>query len=80
MLGPVFKQYRVLDIRDDGQIVAMTESGDVKQGIPVVDQGNLLEKIERAYNQGHGSVRVLVINEGGRELIVDLKMIHGSRL
>lgn len=80
MLGPVFKQYRVLDIRDDGLIVAMTETGDVKQGIPVVDQGNLLEKIERAYNQGHGSVRVLVINEGGRELIVDLKMIHGSRL
>ena len=27
MLGPVFKQYRVLDIRDDGRIVAMTESG-----------------------------------------------------
>ncbi|CAD0081975.1 unnamed protein product, partial [Aureobasidium vineae] len=34
MYGPVFKQYRVLDIRDDGQVVAMTEGGDVKQGLP----------------------------------------------
>lgn len=80
MLGPVFKQYRVLDIRDDGLIVAMTEGGDVKQGIPVVDQGGLLERITRAYNDGRGSVRVLVINHGGRELIVDLKIIHSSRL
>lgn len=80
MLGPVFKQYRVLDIRDDGQIVAMTETGDIKQGISVVDQGGLLRKIQRAFNDGRGSVRVLVINDGGRELIVDLKIIHGSRL
>jgi hypothetical protein len=28
MLGPVFKQYRVLDIVDDGSIVAMTDTGD----------------------------------------------------
>lgn len=80
MLGPVFKQYRVLDIRDDGQIVAMTETGDIKQGIRVVDQGGLLGKIQRAFNDSRGSVRVLVINDGGRELIVDLKIIHGSRL
>jgi hypothetical protein len=31
MLGPVFKQYRVLDMQE-GYIVAMTETGDVKQG------------------------------------------------
>ena len=30
MLGPVFKQYRVLDIREDGRVVAMTEGGDRK--------------------------------------------------
>jgi hypothetical protein len=29
MLGPVFKQYRVLDIREDGSVVSMTEGGDV---------------------------------------------------
>ncbi len=80
MLGPVFKQYRVLDIRDDGLIVAMTETGDVKQGLPVVDQDGLFSRIERAFSDGRGSVRVLVINDGGRELIVDMKIIHGSRL
>ncbi|KAL2431931.1 Woronin body major protein hexA [Exophiala dermatitidis] len=80
MLGPVFKQYRVLDIRDDGTIVCMTETGDVKHGLPVVDQGGLFKRIERAFADGCGSVRVLVINDGGRELIVDMKIIHGSRL
>ncbi|ETI23856.1 woronin body major protein [Cladophialophora carrionii CBS 160.54] len=80
MLGPVFKQYRVLDIREDGQIVCMTETGDVKQGLPVVDQGGLFKRIDRAFSDGRGSVRVLVINDGGRELIVDMKIIHGSRL
>lgn len=80
MLGPVFKQYRVLDIRPDGLIVSMTETGDVKQGLPVVDQGNLWNKIDRAFQDGRGSVRVMVINDGGRELIVDYKIMHGSRL
>jgi len=80
MLGPVFKQYRVLDINDDGRIVCMTESGDVKQGLSVVDQGGLFSRIERAFSDGRGSVRVLVINDGGRELVVDMKIIHGSRL
>ncbi|KAI1622415.1 woronin body major protein [Exophiala viscosa] len=80
MLGPVFKQYRVLDIRDDGLIVAMTETGDVKQGLSVVDQGGLFKRIDRAFSDGRGSVRVLVINDGGRELVVDMKIIHGSRL
>ncbi|KIX94988.1 woronin body major protein [Fonsecaea multimorphosa CBS 102226] len=80
MLGPVFKQYRVLDIREDGLIVCMTETGDVKQGLSVVDQGGLFKRIDRAFADGRGSVRVLVINDGGRELIVDMKIIHGSRL
>ncbi|KIX09500.1 woronin body major protein [Rhinocladiella mackenziei CBS 650.93] len=80
MLGPVFKQYRVLDIRESGTIVCMTETGDVKQGLPVVDQDGLFNRIDRAFADGRGSVRVLVINDGGRELIVDMKIIHGSRL
>lgn len=80
MLGPIFKQYRVLDIRDDRLVVCMTETGDVKQGIRVVEQGNLFSRIDRAFSDGRGSVRVLVINDGGRELIVDMKIIHGSRL
>lgn len=80
MLGPVFKQYRVLDIRDDGRVVAMTESGDVKQGLSVIDQGGLWSRLNDSFANGRGSVRVLVINDGGRELAVDYKVIHGSRL
>ncbi|KAI4214421.1 MAG: hypothetical protein LQ351_003174 [Letrouitia transgressa] len=80
MLGPVFKQYRVLDIRNDGRVVAMTETGDVKQGLPVIDQGGLWSRLNDSFANGRGSVRVLVINDGGRELAVDYKVIHGSRL
>lgn len=80
MLGPIFKQYRVLDIRDDGRVVAMTETGDVKQGLPVIDQGGLWSRLNDSFADGRGSVRVLVINDGGRELAVDYKVIHGSRL
>ena len=80
MLGPVFRQYRVLDIRNDGRVVAMTETGDVKQGLPVIDQGGLWSRLNEDFANGRGSVRVLVINDGGRELAVDYKVIHGSRL
>lgn len=80
MLVPVYKQYRILDVRDDGYLVCMTETGDVKQNLPVMDQGNLLAKIERAYRDGCGSVRAIVINDGPRELVVDFKVIPGSRL
>jgi len=80
MLGPVYKTYRILDMRDDGRIVAMTETGDVKQGLPVIDQSGLWNRISDAFADGRGSVRALVINDGGRELVVDYKVIHGSRL
>ncbi|OAQ67021.1 hypothetical protein VFPPC_16103 [Pochonia chlamydosporia 170] len=79
MLGPVFKQYRVLDMQG-GHIVAMTETGDVKQSLPVIDQSNLWARLSSAFESGRGSVRVLVLNDGGRELAVDMKVIHGSRL
>ncbi|KAF2646497.1 hypothetical protein P280DRAFT_512659 [Massarina eburnea CBS 473.64] len=80
MLGPVFKQYRVLDIREDGHVVAMTESGDVKQGLPVIDQSGLLNRLTEAFDNGRGSVRILVINDDGMEMAVDYKVVHGSRL
>ncbi|KAI9812214.1 MAG: hypothetical protein M1832_000483 [Thelocarpon impressellum] len=80
MLGPVFKQYRVLDIRDDGCLVAMTETGDVKQDLPVIDQGGLWTRLNEAFANGRGSVRALVITHRGRELTVDFKVVHGSRL
>ncbi|KAK7515645.1 putative Woronin body protein hexa [Phyllosticta citriasiana] len=80
MLGPVFKQYRVLDIREDGRVVCMTEGGDVKQGLPVNDQDHLLKRLTEAFDDGRGSIRVLVISDSGTELIVDYKVVHGSRL
>ncbi|KAK9642290.1 hypothetical protein HCH54_007725 [Aspergillus fumigatus] len=80
MLGPVYKTYRILDLHEDGTITAMTETGDVKQALPVVTQGQLFRKIRDAFSEGRGSVRALVINDGGRELVVDYKVIHGSRL
>ncbi|KAI1172853.1 hypothetical protein F4777DRAFT_601221 [Nemania sp. FL0916] len=79
MLGPVFKQYRVLDIQN-GTVTAMTESGDVKTGLPVIDQSGLMGRLASAFQKGHGSVRVLVLNDSGSELIVDVKVVHGSRL
>ncbi|KAL6854025.1 HEX1-like protein [Trichoderma novae-zelandiae] len=79
MLGPVFKQYRVLDMAD-GYVTAMTETGDVKQGLAVIDQSNLWSRLQQAFESGRGSVRVLVLNDGGRELAVEMKVIHGSRL
>jgi translation elongation factor P/translation initiation factor 5A len=79
MLGPVFKQYRVLDLQD-GVIVAMTETGDVKQNLPIIDQSNLWTRLSEAFDSGRGSVRVMVISDNGRELGVDMKVVHGSRL
>ncbi|KAK3994953.1 88b10f2d-a6eb-4c17-b30c-dddcbccc18d9, partial [Cladorrhinum sp. PSN332] len=79
MLGPVFKQYRVLDIQE-GTIVAMTESGDVKQNLSVIDQSNLWSRLQKAFESGRGSVRVLVVTDNGREMAVDMKVVHGSRL
>ena len=80
MLGPVFKQYRVLDLREDGAVVAMTESGEVRQRLPVIDHESLWRRLSDSFSDGRGSVRVLVINDGGRELAVDMKVIHGARL
>lgn len=79
MLGPVFKQYRVLDMQE-GSIVAMTETGDVKQNLPVIDQSSLWTRLQKSFESGRGSVRVLVVSDHGREMAVDMKVVHGSRL
>lgn len=76
LLGPVFKQYRLIDIRDDGRLVAMTETGEIKQGLKVVDQGHLWGRLKEAFGHGSGSVRVLVISDHGKELAVDYKIVH----
>lgn len=57
----------------------MTETGDVKPGIPVLPQKSLIERIEREFANGKGTIRVLVISEvgSGRELVVDFKNSRG---
>ncbi|KAJ5922768.1 Nucleic acid-binding OB-fold [Penicillium verrucosum] len=80
MLGPVYRFYRLLEMNMlDGTVVAMTETGDVKLGIPVLPQMSLIERIEREFANGKGTIRVLVISEvgSGRELVVDFKNSRG---
>jgi hypothetical protein len=79
MLGPVLKQYRVLDLQN-GSLVAMTETGEVKTNLQVLDQSSLWERTSAAFSSGRGSVRVLVLSDNGRELAVDTKTIHGTSL
>lgn len=62
------------------KVVAMTETGDVKQSLPVLDQSNLYDRLQQAFDSGRGSVRVLVVNDNGREMVVDTKTLHGSSL
>ncbi|GKT79426.1 woronin body major protein [Colletotrichum tofieldiae] len=80
MLSPVFKQYRVVDLAD-GHVTAMTEAGDVKQRLPVIDQSNVWSRLKQAFESGRGSVRVIVLStmENG-DLAVDVKVIYGSSL
>jgi len=81
MLTPGFKQYKLLDISESGNLVCMTEGGDIKQSLKIVDQGQLFEKLKGAYGDGTGSIRVLVINDRGTELAVDYKIVHlGQKL
>jgi hypothetical protein len=80
MQTPVFKQYRLLDLTREGYVVAMTEAGDIKNSIAVADQGELLSRMRSAFDGGRGSIRVLVLTDEGRELIVDFKTVCGSRL
>lgn len=58
----------------------MTETGDVKQSLPVSEQSDLWDRLSKAFDSGRGSVRVLVVNHNGREMAVDVKVLHGSSL
>ncbi|KAF4989611.1 hypothetical protein FGRMN_9018 [Fusarium graminum] len=74
MLGPILKQYRFLDFKD-GMVVAMTETGHVKQRLQVLDQSNLYARLVNAMKLSHSSVRVLVLVYNGDELVVDIKIV-----
>jgi hypothetical protein len=80
MLAPQYKQYRVIDIAEDGRVVAMTETGDVKTGLRVVDQSGLFDRLSDAFENGRGAARVLVVQDRGEELVVDFRVAPGGRL
>lgn len=65
---------------DVSPVVAMTETGDVKQSLPVSEQSNLWERLTKAFDSGRGSVRVQVVYHNGQEMAVDMKTLHGSSL
>jgi len=58
----------------------MTETGDTKSSLMVLDQQYLWDRLRDAFNSGYGSVRALVIEDHGRELVVDYKKIVNSSL
>ena len=78
MYTPAFKQYKVIQAGDDATLFVQTDSGEVKTGISIVAQGNLDKKINEAFTTSPGAVRVLVISDGDKELIVDFKKVHGD--
>lgn len=79
MLAPVFKQYRVLDVvSGEKTVVAMTEEGKVVQQLRVLEKEGLWGRLERAWAGGSGSVRVLVVRDAGREVVVDVKVLGGA--
>ena len=79
MIGPILFQYRVQDIVD-GKLVCMTEAGDVVNDVPVTDESGLWARLETSFVSGIGSLRVFVVRDNDRILVVDAKVVRGSRL
>ena len=44
--------------------------GDVKQSLRIIDQSNLRARVRDAFANGRGSIRVLVLDDDGAELVV----------
>ncbi|KAK1751388.1 eukaryotic translation initiation factor-like protein 5A-1, partial [Echria macrotheca] len=74
VLGPVFKQYQLLDLAHDGAAVAMTETGNVRRGVRVLN--SVRRRLTETFKGGKASILVLVVatNEDG-EIIVDMKPV-----
>ena len=41
-----------------------------KQGLRVIDQNNLRQRLRASFANGRGSIRVLVLDDDGAELVV----------
>jgi hypothetical protein len=78
MVTPSFKEYNVIQAGDGCVMFFQTDSGEVKTGVAVIAQGGLSKKINEAFTQSLGAVRVFVISEGKRELMVDFMVVHNA--
>lgn len=56
----------------------MSQLGEDIHGISLTD--HLESRVHQVFTSSRGSVRLLVLNDGGRELAVDMNVIYGSRL
>ncbi|KAK3373051.1 hypothetical protein B0T24DRAFT_657140 [Lasiosphaeria ovina] len=80
VLGPILKQYHVLDVQNDNRsITAMTDTGIVKQRVPVLDQSSLVGRLSKAFQAGRGSVVAMVVcdQDSDIEVVVNMKVVHG---
>lgn len=65
--------WRILDLAD-GYATVMDTTGDVKQGLPIIDAGNLYVRLQREFESGKGDLFGLILPDGGRKLIVEMKV------
>lgn len=61
-------------------LVCMTETGDVVENVPVIDQSSFWDRLKTAFLSRKGSLRVLVARDNDRILAVDMRVVRGSRL
>lgn len=73
-----FKAWSILDL-SDGYATAMDDGGDVKQGLPVIDAGNLWTRIQQAFESGRGNTKGLVFYRDDKPFILDMKFEYEEK-
>ncbi|KAF5700315.1 woronin body major [Fusarium globosum] len=77
MLGPVFKQYRVLRLEHGMAVISGEKEGEYP-GVKILQNQSLYSRIENALNSNRGFVIVVVLEHEHEKLAVDLKVIDTS--
>ncbi|CVK85056.1 related to HYP2-translation initiation factor eIF5A.1 [Fusarium mangiferae] len=77
MLGPVFKQYRVLRL-EHGMAVISGENEGEYPGVKILQNQSLYSRLENALNSNREFVIVVVLEHEHEKLAVDLKVIDTS--
>ncbi|KAJ5752086.1 Nucleic acid-binding OB-fold [Penicillium odoratum] len=65
-----------MDVLTDDTVTILTETGDIKSSVPVLDTASLLTNITNSFKERKGSVRVVVVpgSNASDELVVDFKV------